>query len=97
MPVVAVFQHPTLTRATYEASIRELTGGQATVNQPSDWPVPGLLVHVAGESPSGFRVVDVWASDEAFQKFGDVLKPIMVKLGIGGGPEVYPADAVVTA
>ena len=97
MPVVAVFQHPTLTRETYEASIRELTGGRARVDQPSDWPVKGLLVHVAGETGSGFRVIDVWASEEAYREFGEVLGPIMAKLGLGGQPQVYQVHTLVSA
>jgi hypothetical protein len=97
MPVVAVFQDPTLTRERYEASIRELTGGRPRVDKPSDWPVPGLLVHVAGETPNGFRVVDVWESEEAFAKFGAALAPIMVKLGLKGQPEVYTTHTLVSA
>lgn len=96
MAVVAVFQGPTLTRARYEASIRELTGGRG-VTQPSDWPVKGLLVHVAGETESGFRVVDVWESEEAFQRFGETLGPIMAKLGLEERPEVYPVHTLVSA
>lgn len=97
MPVVAVFQGPTLTRARYEASIRELTGGRTQVEQASDWPVKGLLVHVAGETASGFRVIDVWESEEAFRQFGEALAPIMAKLGLEEQPEVYPVHTLVSA
>ena len=31
----------------------------------------GALYHVAGETESGFRVVDVWESAEQFQKFAE--------------------------
>ena len=97
MPVVAVFQGPTLTRKSYEESVRQLTGGKARVENPSDWPVKGLLVHVAGEGPNGFRVVDVWESEEAFQRFGEKLEPIRKALGIEETPEIYPAHSVVSA
>jgi hypothetical protein len=97
MAVVAVFQGPTLTRARYEASILELTGGRARVEKPSDWPVEGLLVHVAGETASGFRVIDVWQSEEAFRKFGEKLAPIMTRHGLKEQPEVYPAHTLVSA
>ena len=97
MPVVAVFQGPTLTRERYEASIRELTGGRPSVEKPSDWPVEGLLLHVAGETASGFRVIDVWQSEEAFQRFGEVLAPIMARLGLEEQPEVYPVHTLVSA
>jgi len=96
MAIVAVFEGPTLNRAKYEASIRELTGGRG-VKSPSDWPVKGLLVHVAGETPAGFRVVDVWESEEAFRQFGEQLGPIMAKLGLEEQPQVYPVHTLVSA
>ncbi|HAM01009.1 MAG TPA: hypothetical protein DCQ30_02090 [Acidimicrobiaceae bacterium] len=97
MAIVAVFQGPTLTQDQYEASVKQLTGGKRSrMEAASDWPVTGLLVHVAGEGPNGFRVVDVWESEESFQSFGDALMPILKELGIDVQPEVYPAHAVVT-
>jgi len=94
--VVAVFQGPTLTREKYEESVRRLTGGKA-LRSPADWPVPGLLVHAAGQGPAGFRVVDVWESEDAFQKFGEKLVPILRAVGVEGQPEVYPAHTYVSA
>lgn len=96
MAIVAVFQSPTLTRATYEESVRQLSGGRSRMEKPADWPVKGLLVHVAGQGPNGFRVVDVWESEEAFQRFGETLMPIMKALGVEGEPEVYPSHTVVS-
>ena len=34
------------------------TGGKSRMESPSDWPVEGLLAHIAGRGESGFRVVD---------------------------------------
>ena len=96
MAIIAVFQGPTLNRANYEESVRRLTGGRG-LKTPADWPVPGLQVHVAGEGPNGFRVVDVWESEQAFKSFGEKLMPILKALGMEGQPEVYPAHTVVTA
>jgi hypothetical protein len=97
MAVVAVFQGPTLTQASYEATVRELSGGRARLEKPADWPVEGLLVHVAGQTPDGFRVVDVWESAEALQRFSEKLSPIMARLGIEGQPEVYQLHTLVSA
>jgi hypothetical protein len=97
MAIVAVFQSPTLTQATYEESVRQLSGGLSRMEKPANWPVKGLLVHVAGQGPNGFRVVDVWESEEAFQRFGEKLMPIMKAIGIEGAPEVYPSHTVVSA
>ncbi|MDQ3783348.1 MAG: hypothetical protein M3360_00390 [Actinomycetota bacterium] len=75
--------------------IRRFPNGRA--ESPSDWPVEGLLVHIAGEGPNGFRVVDVWESEEAVGRFGEVLVPTLQELGVEGEPEMYPAHAFVSA
>jgi hypothetical protein len=97
MPVVAVFQHPTFTKERYEESVRRVTGGKSSVESPGDWPVAGLLVHVAGEGQSGFRVVDVWESEDTFRRFGETLLPILQDIGVEGEPEIYPAHTFVSA
>lgn len=98
MAVVVVFQSPSLTRENYEASVRGLTGGRkGRMDAVGDWPVPGLLSHVAGQGANGFRVVDVWESEEAFRRFGEKLQPIMKEIGIDTVPEVYEAHAFVSA
>jgi hypothetical protein len=97
VPVVAIFQGPTLTEKQYTESVRGITGGKSRLESPSDWPVAGLLAHIAGQGENGFRVVDVWESEEAFRKFGDSLMPILKELGIDVTPEVYPAHTFVSA
>src|SRR5438874_8391706 len=97
MPVVAVFESPSLTQERYEQSVVKLTGGKSRLETPADWPVEGLLAHVAGQGPNGFRVVDVWESEEAFQRFGETLMPVMQELGIEGTPQVYSAHTFVSA
>ena len=63
----------------------------------SDWPVEGLLVHAAGDSPQGFRVVDVWQSEEACNRFGETLGPILQEVGVEVQPEIYEAHTFVSA
>jgi len=96
MPIVAIFEGPGFTQQNYEESVRRLTG-KNKMTSPSEWPVEGLLVHVAGQGPNGFRVVDVWASEDAFRRFGEKLIPVLREVGIEGEPEVYPSHTVVTA
>jgi len=96
VPIVAVFEVPGLTQQNYEETVRRLAG-KNRMSSPKDWPVEGLLVHVAGQGPNGFRVVDVWASEDAFRRFGEKLLPVLREIGIEGEPEVYPAHTVVTA
>jgi hypothetical protein len=97
MSVVLIHQGPSLTREKYEEIVRRLTGGKAPLESPSDWPVEGLLVHVAGESPHGFRVVDVWQSEEACNRFGETLALILQEVGVDDQPEIYEAHTFVSA
>jgi hypothetical protein len=95
MAIIAVFQDPTLTKKNYEESIRQLMDKEKA-ESPSDWPVKGLVAHIAGDTGSGFRVVDVWESEEAFRRFGEALAPVMKAIGIDAKPQVYPAHTIVT-
>ena len=98
MAVVAVFQGATFTQKQYEQTVSKLTGGKRTrMESPADWPVEGLLAHIAGQAPGGFRVVDVWESEDSFRRFGDKLMPILQEVGIDVEPEIYPSLAFVSA
>ena len=96
MAVVIVHQGAGLTRESYEETVRRLTG-KARLESPADWPVEGVLVHTAGEAEGGFRIVDVWESEEAVKRFGETLMPVMQELGIEAPLEIYPADTFVSA
>ena len=85
-----------MTRENYEKVVRSLMG-KDRAESPSDWPVEGLLVHAAGDGPNGFRVVDVWESEEAARRFGEELGPHMREAGIADEPEIYPAHTFVSA
>ena len=96
MAVVLVHQGAGLTRENYDEVVRRLAG-KSRMESPSDWPVEGLLVHAAGDGPNGFRVVDVWESEEAVRRFGEQLTPVLEELGITTDVEVYPAHTFVSA
>lgn len=96
MPVVLVHQGPTVTQESYEATVRKIAD-KTRLESPSDWPVEGLLVHTAGQSDSGFRVVDVWESEESCRRFGERLGPILQEVGITDPPQVYEAHTFVSA
>ena len=97
MPVVLVHEGPTLTQERYEAAVRKVTDGKDRLEAPKDWPIEGLLVHAAGQSGTGFRVVDVWESEDAAAKFGQIASPILQEVGVTDMPEVYPAHTFVSA
>jgi len=96
MPVVVVFQSPNLTQEQYEQVIGRLTNGKKRMESLSDWPADGILAHAAGQGQDGFRVVDVWESEDAFGRFGETLVPILQELGVDVQPEIYEAYAFVT-
>ncbi|CAN5574407.1 hypothetical protein BH18ACT8_BH18ACT8_11640 [soil metagenome] len=96
MPVVLVHEGPTVTKERYEETVRRLTDGKG-LKTPADWPIEGLLVHTAGQGESGFRVVDVWESEDACRQFGERLMPILQEVGIQDQPQVYPAHTFVSA
>ena len=97
MAVVLVHQGEGITRENYEETVRRLTGGKSRLESPADWPVEGLLVHAAGEAPGGFRIVDVWESEEAARRFGESLMPVLQEVGITAEPEVYTAHTFVSS
>ncbi|MGW6916057.1 hypothetical protein ACWGB8_19905 [Kitasatospora sp. NPDC054939] len=97
MPVIVSFEFSDVTRAQYEEAVDRLTGG-AGLHEPSDWPVPGLIVHAAGETPGGgWHITDVWESVEAFERFSAVLRPILEEIGMPTArPLICEAHTVVT-
>jgi hypothetical protein len=96
MAIVLVHQGLDVTRESYDQVVRSMMG-KDRAESPSGWPVEGLLVHAAGQGPNGFRVVDVWESEEAAQRFGEKLAPHLREAGITAEPEVYEAHAFVAA
>jgi len=48
----------------------------------------GLIHHVAGQQGNNWVVVDLWESEELFNKFGETLMPILNKVGVTAAPPV---------
>jgi hypothetical protein len=88
---MAVHRVPSLTQERYEEVVRRLTGSKSRIESAADLPFDGLLVHVAGEGPDGFCVVDVWESWEAVERFREAVAVIAPEVGIGEPPEFFPA------
>jgi hypothetical protein len=75
MLMMGVHQTSSLSQEKYEEVVRRLTGKQRA-DSPADFPFEGLLVHMAGQSESGFWIVDIWESEEAVRRFGEIIGPI---------------------
>ena len=89
MPVLMVHDAPGGTKEQYDEACSRLTDGRA-LNSLSDWSTGGILSHAAGPTDNGWRVVDVWESEEAFQRFGQVIGPILQEVGMPGQPQLFP-------
>ena len=75
----------------YDALTERLQQGEA---------IDGRLVHTAGFSSSGFRIFEVWESEEQFHRFvRDRLVPLLADLGAADAAqpetEVYELHAFV--
>ena len=54
---------------------------------------PQELFHWVAKTEEGFRVVDVWESQEAFERFAhDKLSPIYEEVGVLRPPEIHFFD-----
>ncbi|MFI8933257.1 hypothetical protein ACIG3E_37020 [Streptomyces sp. NPDC053474] len=97
MAIIVTFEIPGVGQELYDAVIDRLTdGGEFT--SLADIPAPGLISHVAGPVDGGWRVVDVWESEEALENFSKILQPILADLGHADGePQIIPAHNVVTS
>jgi len=76
MAIAVLMEFPVGTVEQYDAVIEEMNlGGK---------PGPGGIFHVAGPMEGGgMRIVDVWESQEAMEKFaGEQIMPITQKHGL---------------
>lgn len=66
-----------------------------------DPPPDGLIVHVAGPTDEGVRIIDVWESEEAWEHFrAERLAPAIAVLGGPSRPEptfrgLHPEHVVI--
>jgi hypothetical protein len=95
MAIGVLFDFPGIGKAEYDAVLGKLTGGK-TLKRLSDWPTEGVLMHVAGPTENGWRVVDVWESRAAFEKFGQKLLPILQASGFPQSlPQIFEVHNLV--
>ena len=95
MAVALVHEIPGGTQEDYDKIAQELTGGP--INSLSDWPVDGILFHVAGPTENGWRVVDVWESEEALEAFGAKLGPALEAAGVDAPPpNIFGVHKLIT-
>ena len=80
MAVVLRATTPGFTAAKYDELVKKLEAAGA--GSPA-----GRLYHVCFGDPENLRVSDIWESREAFEKFGETLRPLMQEMG-SAPPEI---------
>ena len=88
MPVLMVHDSPGGTKEQYDQVAARVTNG-GSFNSLDDWPGGGILFHAVAVTDDGFRVIDVWESEEAFQRFGEVIGPVLEEVGVTGEPRLF--------
>ena len=89
MAISILFQAPGMTKAQYDRVVRGLDA--AGHGKPK-----GRLYHVASPLEGGWQVLDVWESQETFDKFGTVLLPLLEKAGVKmPPPKITPVHNII--
>ena len=87
--IVAIFNIPGMTSEQYDQTVNDLEAAGA--GHPE-----GRLYHVTAAKDGGWCVVDVWASAESFERFGQTLMPILQKAGVTPTPpEILPVHNTI--
>jgi quinol monooxygenase YgiN len=90
MSVALVFNAADCTAAQYDEVQKQL--------HPEKKTPAGMLFHVAGPADGGWRVIEVWASQEAAEAyFRNTLGAVLQKANINPGrPDVFPVHSTMT-
>lgn len=85
--IAVVIDVPTMTAQQYDVVAERL--GWATVDVT---PPDGLVMHVAGPTAGGWRIVDVWRDEAAFRRFAsNAVAPALEGLQLPAyEPQVIP-------
>lgn len=91
MAIGVLFEYSGFTQSHYDDVLKKLKPG-SPFKKLADWPANGLLMHVAGPTQTGWRVVDVWESEADLMKFAAVLMPLLKAAGFPDlPPQIFPA------
>ena len=89
MSLVAFFEAPGVSQQQYDQIIQQLEA--KGLGAPD-----GRLYHVAWNTPQGWRVLDVFESEEKLGKFSEALLPIIEAVGATPPqPQIFPAHNII--
>ncbi|SED16828.1 hypothetical protein [Streptomyces sp. TLI_105] len=95
MAVIVTFDLPGAGPELYDTVIARVTEGRG-FTRFADVGNPGLVSHAAGPVEGGFRVTEVWESEEALETHAKTFGPILADLGHADlRPTIIPAHNVV--
>jgi hypothetical protein len=90
MAIIVHFSPSGLDKAKYDVAIGRLE--QAGEGSPA-----GRLYHCVYDSGGALKVLEVWDSQQSFERHGQVIMPILKSFGIDAGqPDVSPAHNVIS-
>ena len=88
MAIALVFDTPGMTQAQYDQVRTEVL--------PDNRPPAGMLYHVTGPAADGWRVVEVWESQEAADRFfRETLGQALQKANITAPPQSFPVHNIM--
>lgn len=91
MAIGVLFEFPGVRQSQYDDVPKKMIVG-GKLKKLADWPIKGVLMHVAGPTQTGWRVVDVWESEADLTKFAAVLMPMLKAAGFPDiPPQIFPA------
>jgi hypothetical protein len=82
MAIGLLFDGSGVTQAQYEQVLHEVA--------PGNRPAAGMLYHAAGPIPNGWRVIEIWESQEAADRFfRDKLGTALQRANINVQPQSF--------
>lgn len=89
MAFARMYNNPNLTQEQYD--------GMVAKTRVKDNPPDGAVVHIAGPtSDGGWRVIEVWESEEQAQAWDDKLNPALEAAGIvRPAPEIWQVHNLI--
>jgi quinol monooxygenase YgiN len=90
MAIIVQFSPSGLDRAKYDATLRRF-------EEAGEGTPPGRLSHYFYESGGAPRILEVWDSQQSFERHGQIIMPILQSAGIDAGqPEINTAHNVIS-
>jgi len=87
--VMVMFEFPGATTKQYDNIMKDLNA-MGTLNNN------GLIFHSCSSNSKGLTICDVWESESAISRFGEILYPLLKKHGIKAvQPEIIPLHNMV--